>query len=416
MLISIIIPTRERARYLRHSLATALAIQDDHVEIIVSDNASTDETRQVVESFSDPRLKYLNTGRRVSMRMNFEFAFQNATGDYVISFGDDDGILPGQFNALRKLLESRRPDAVSWSLPAYGWPVDGYGTKVGGIRFSSRDCFGRPTRLTTAEALAILQIGHLHDFYRLPRIYHGAMSRNFLDRMRDPSGILFRARSPDIYASFRAVVMGGNFDYYPHPFSINGHSPASTGGSMNAVGDRQKGGPADTRFLSETATDPVEDIVPVTMSMALAYLGTAQTAAVVIPGQEFQPDFRNWYSAALRDMRRKQPDIASQIEASLEAHTRQFGSEAALASARTGRGLDWPMIRRRLRNSLAKLRQRDSFRLLAEVGGINTIETAARMCDDILGQSAVRIDSVGTNPATAWQLAIERSRNYKRQM
>ena len=416
MLISIIIPTRERARYLRHSLATALAIPDDNIEIIVSDNASTDETRKVVDSFPDPRLKYLNTGRRVSMRMNFEFAFQNALGDYVISFGDDDGILPGQFSILRQLLESRRPDAVSWSLPAYGWPVEGYGTKVGGIRFSASDCFGRPTRLPAADALAILQTGHLHDFHRLPRIYHGAMSRTFLDRMRDPSGMLFCARSPDIYASFRAVVMGGNFDYYPHPFSINGHSPASTGGSMNAVGDRQKGGPADTRFLSETATDPVEDIVPVTMSMALAFLGTAQTAAVINPRQKFQPNFRNWYSAALRDMRRKQSEIASQIEASLNAHAHQFGSDAALASARSGRGLDWPMIRHRLRNSLAKLRQKESFRLLAEIEGLNTIETAARMCDDILGQDAARSGPNSPGPAVAWQLAIDRSRGYKRQM
>lgn len=416
MLISIIIPTRERARYLRHSLATALAIDDDRLEIIVSDNASTDGTRDLVTSLSDPRLRYLNPGDRVSMRMNFEFAFQHATGDYIISFGDDDGIIPGQFPMLRHLLATRRPDAASWSLPAYGWPVDGYGTKVGGIRFTVHDCFGHPERVEPAEARMILESGQMHQFSRLPRIYHGAMSRNLLDRMKDPAGVLFRARSPDIYASFRAVVMGGTFDFYPHPFSINGHSPASTGGSMNAVGDRQQGGAADTRFLVETRTDPVEDIIAITMSMALAYLGTAQTAAAVVPPQPFAPDYQRWYVAALRDMRRKGPEVAGMIDNSLIAHAAQFGAEKALSTARNSRGFDWSILTHKLSQGLGKIRKANSFRLLAEADGMNTIETAARMCDIVLAQDAEEILAGKMKPAEAWQRAIGRSGGYARQM
>lgn len=350
------------------------------------------------------------------MRMNFEFAFHQASGDYVISFCDDDGILPGQFPILRRLLTERRPDAASWSLPAYCWLGTGYWTKVGGIRFSARDCFGKAGRLQAGEARATLQSGQLHDFTRLPRIYHGAMSRDLLQRMKYPAGILFRARSPDIYASFRAVIMDGTSDYYPHPFTINGHSPASTGGSMNAVGDRQQGGAADTRFLAETAIDPVEDIVPVTMSMGLAYLVTAQTAAAVVPRQEFAPDFRTRYRAALRDMRRKQADVAAQIDASLIAHAAQFGSQDGLARARFARGKDWQMLRHRLRNSLAKLRPSQSFRLLFEEDGINTIETAARMCDVVLGREAHATGGTGQGSSSAWKKALARSGCYKRQI
>lgn len=416
MLISIIIPTRERARYLRHSLATATAIQDDQIEIIVSDNASTDDTRDVVASFGDPRIRYLNTGRRVSMRMNFEYAFQNAMGDYLICFGDDDGIIPGQFPILRQLLQTRRPDGVSWSLPVYGWPVDGYGTKVGGIRFTAQDCFGKPVRLPADDALRILQSGRMHDFRHLPRIYHGAMSRACLDRLKGPDGTLFRARSPDIYASYRAVLKGGAFDHYPHPFTINGHSPASTGGSLNAVGDRQKGSATDTRFLAETAVDPVEDITPITMSMALAYLGTAQTAAAVAPSLGFSPDYRTWYRAALADMRRKDAATAAQISASLIAHAAQFGTADALEAARSGPALDWAVIRHKLRRSLGKIRRKDSFRLLAREDGANTIQTAARMCDRVLAQDAIQTLDGTISPAKAWTSAITRSSAYPRQI
>ena len=131
MKISIVIPTRERALYLRQSLATALAIDDPDVEIIVTDNESTDDTAAVVAAHSDPRLKYVKTGARVSMRQNFENGMRQVTGDYVIFFGDDDGILPGQFRFLRRLLEERQPDALSWSLPTYGWPIEGFGKRTG---------------------------------------------------------------------------------------------------------------------------------------------------------------------------------------------------------------------------------------------------------------------------------------------
>ena len=66
--ISIIIPTRERSYYLHYALQTALEIDDENIEIIVSDNFSKDETKAVVEKFSDNCLKYLCTHKRVSMR------------------------------------------------------------------------------------------------------------------------------------------------------------------------------------------------------------------------------------------------------------------------------------------------------------------------------------------------------------
>lgn len=416
MLISIIIPTRERARYLRHSLATALAIKDDRLEIVVSDNASTDDTRDVVESCGDARVRYFNTGRRVSMRMNFEFAFERAKGDYLICFGDDDGIVPGQFPILRSLLESRRPDGVSWTLPTYGWPVEGYGTKVGGVRFRSRKCFGMPERLEPEAAIRLLQAGNMDKFFRLPRIYHGAMSRDFMERLKDPDGVLFRARSPDIYASFRAVLLGGTFDHYPHPFSINGHSPSSTGGSMSGVGDRQKAGATDQRFLVEAQTDPVEDIIPVTLSMALAFLGTAQTAAAIEPVATFEPDYMTWYLAALRNMRRKQPDIAEAILNSLVAHAAQFGTGSILEAARSKRGIDWSVLRTRLQNGLEKLWTKDSVRLLARDGGENTIFTAAKMTDVFLGQDAAQILQGRMDRGAAWTSAMARSSAYERQI
>ena len=100
MKISIIIPTRERAEFLRYSVRTALEIQDKNFEIIVCNNASRDNTEAVVKSLSDPRVHYVYTGSRISMRENFNFALKHSTGEYVIFLGDDDGIVPTSSNSL----------------------------------------------------------------------------------------------------------------------------------------------------------------------------------------------------------------------------------------------------------------------------------------------------------------------------
>ena len=80
--LSLIIPTRERADTLALTIATALQQKSQEFEIIISDNSSLDNTKDVVASFLDNRIRYFNTGKRVSMCDNYEFGLENARGDY----------------------------------------------------------------------------------------------------------------------------------------------------------------------------------------------------------------------------------------------------------------------------------------------------------------------------------------------
>jgi glycosyltransferase involved in cell wall biosynthesis len=270
MLISIVIPSRERAEYLKYSLQTVLAISDQKLEILVSDNASEDNTKELVNSFSDKRLRYINTGARISMRANFELALKESKGDYVIFFGDDDGILPGQFSALRQILEEYKPDGVTWNPLSYGWPTKEYNRKSGGIRFERNMLFGAVCISSPQECIKTLMTADTDRENILPKLYHGCMSRKYLDKLANSDGVYFCGRSPDIYISFRATQFGGKFLRINHPFSINGFSAASTGGNMNSQGTDQKNINKDFRFLKECQSDIIDDVIPVTKSMSFA--------------------------------------------------------------------------------------------------------------------------------------------------
>jgi len=67
---TVIVPTRERADVLGPALKTVVEQDYDNLRILVSDNFSNDSTRDMVESFRDPRIIYINTGKRLSMSLN----------------------------------------------------------------------------------------------------------------------------------------------------------------------------------------------------------------------------------------------------------------------------------------------------------------------------------------------------------
>ncbi|MGZ8158598.1 MAG: glycosyltransferase family 2 protein, partial [Methylobacter sp.] len=63
---TVIIPTRDRAETLEATLRTCLRQTYENFEIIVSDNCSGDNTKEIVDGLHDPRIRYINPGRRLS--------------------------------------------------------------------------------------------------------------------------------------------------------------------------------------------------------------------------------------------------------------------------------------------------------------------------------------------------------------
>tara|TARA_R100000789_G_scaffold6347_2_gene10530 strand:+ start:1252 stop:2403 length:1152 start_codon:yes stop_codon:yes gene_type:complete len=376
-----------------------MAIEDPDIEILVSDNASLDNTREVMSEVTDPRVRYVNTGQRLSMRQNFEFAFHQSTGDYVIYFGDDDGIVPGQFPFLRRLLEDHRPDALSWDFPVYGWPVEGYGHRVGGLRLAKGHVFGRPHLLDLEQRRRVAENGRLDLFHPMPAIYHGCMSREFLARLARDDGTVFLARSPDTFVNFRAIQHGGKFLHCNHPFSINGHSPASNGGNLNAQGTRSEKQDLANRFSEEMKTDPIDDVVPLTKSVPFGFLGTLETVRALFPDPAMTPNYKSWYLGILLDIRKKDLETQRELLSMLSDLARQTGTENALKAAKS------PMAKYLRKLSMVWTKNRSklrSFRVSAEIDGENTILTAAKTCDRLLQQDFEPILNKGISREQGW--------------
>ena len=254
---SIIVPTRERAQTLGPCLKTCLDEPYSDVEFVVHDNASTDGTKALVEGLNDPRIRYFRTPERVSMRLNFEAAVRQARGDYLIMFGDDDGLIPGALERLDRATRAGDYDFIAWPTVDYLWPgVDPQ--RPGHVRLRRRNMF-RPAMEVDLDARRHDLFNAVPISYReTPKIYHGCISRGLIDRLLQYSDVLFQYDIPDVYAQIAFLVEARRGLSLGHVLTINGASKNSNGTS--AFGHAHKtieryDGTAYGVFMKETRTD-----------------------------------------------------------------------------------------------------------------------------------------------------------------
>ncbi|MBX2853302.1 MAG: glycosyltransferase [Phycisphaeraceae bacterium] len=230
MKISIVIPTRNRSEFLRYCVQTCLACNDDNIEIIVSDNNSADDTRQCIEAIGDPRLKYICTGQDLSMRQNFEFALDHATGDYIIYIGDDDGVLPNGLVALRRLIDRYRPDVILWRHITYDWPRGEDGAIPGRLKFRCRDFCGPMKFIDPMTIFKAFCQAERTNYRNGANIYHGCVHRRVIDQVRSrQNGVYFNDISPDINTSLTNLTASRSIAWFRNPVTIAGAGEKSTG-------------------------------------------------------------------------------------------------------------------------------------------------------------------------------------------
>jgi glycosyltransferase involved in cell wall biosynthesis len=108
--VTAFIPTYNRARFLPHAISSVLAQTFDDLRLIVSDNASTDETPDVVARFDDPRLEYVRQPENLGLLGNHNWFLERVDSDYSLILPDDDLVYPQLLERTVAELD-RRPEA-----------------------------------------------------------------------------------------------------------------------------------------------------------------------------------------------------------------------------------------------------------------------------------------------------------------
>lgn len=118
LVVSIGIPTYNRSGYLIRAIKSVLSQTYRDIEVVVSDNASPDDTAQRVRGLADPRIVFLQQTQNLGMTGNFNACLQAATGDLFLMLSDDDVLEPTCIERLSEPFRSGDSDSeeigVAW--------------------------------------------------------------------------------------------------------------------------------------------------------------------------------------------------------------------------------------------------------------------------------------------------------------
>jgi glycosyltransferase involved in cell wall biosynthesis len=119
--VTIAIPTYQRATQLRRAIDSVLAQDYGRIEVVISDNASTDGTEELCEHYVNRhrQVRYIKQAVNVGPTPNFEKLRSVASGGYFLFLGDDDWIDPDYVSSCVAAIEANPGSSLVAGMTLY---------------------------------------------------------------------------------------------------------------------------------------------------------------------------------------------------------------------------------------------------------------------------------------------------------
>lgn len=105
-LISIFMPTYNAEKYVEEAIDSALAQDYPNIEVVISDDASTDTTPQILKTYQEKfpeKIKLFLQQKNLGVTKNCNFILEKCSGDYVCFFAGDDVLISNCISEQHKL-------------------------------------------------------------------------------------------------------------------------------------------------------------------------------------------------------------------------------------------------------------------------------------------------------------------------
>lgn len=282
-LLSIVVPTKNRYIYLENFVRSFVAFESTEIELIIQDNSDTQSSEFVsfLREIEDVRIKYFYRNGWLSVVENCDLGIDVASGEYVCMLGDDDGMLfKVSLDVIRYCIKNKY-DAIIVNKAEYYWPDTSHAVwkdLLAGNVFYKKYSFQTKRISIDNELFNVLREGAASSLRSLPRVYHGFVKKNCLNKLKAVSGSFFPGPSPDMANAIGLARVIENLVEVDAPALISGHSKKSTGG----MGGEKKhhGRIEDQSHLPKETSRLWCDKIPKFWSGATIYAESAKEALV----------------------------------------------------------------------------------------------------------------------------------------
>lgn len=240
-LFTVIIPQKNRAEYLYHTLRTCMIQDYPNFEVIVSDDCSDDNSVEVISALAkiDSRIKLFAHKEHLGMHDNFEFALNQVKPGYVMALGGDDALTPNCIWRMYELIKESGRQLITW-IPASFYYPEQEGDKNLFIVRRKKQFY---KILKSKDFLQQLSRTFRYQIDECPMFYvKGVVSTELVDRVkkRTKDGCFYYCPTPDGYSG---VVLAGEVEDYVlsyEPLSIMGTTTKSQGKNYRRTDEKSK--------------------------------------------------------------------------------------------------------------------------------------------------------------------------------
>jgi glycosyltransferase involved in cell wall biosynthesis len=231
---TIAVPTYNRAELLQRCLERILRQSFDDYELLVSDNASTDNTRQVVESFDDSRISYHCRQQNDGPWANCRDAAAMARGRFLVIHQDDDQLHTSFLQRCHAACAAD-PAVTAYATPYWrGDPGDGYRAACMPDLTDRTDDYITHDRVLYIDGAAAA-VSYLYAVY----VQHpGCALRT--ETLRQAGGYSCREGLCNDVISQVRVMLNGRLAYDPRPGSVFYHGADSYSQTAGGRAERHR--------------------------------------------------------------------------------------------------------------------------------------------------------------------------------
>ncbi len=185
---SVVIPTYNMGNTIRQTINSIINQSYENFEIIIQDNNSRDNTKSIIESFSDSRIKYYKNHTNIGYARNLIEGYKNCNGDILYFVGADDIISKNALlETCRAFLKDKKIGAVT---RPYYW---------------FKDDIHIPVRLTCILNKKKDEIVYMHDLKKASIVIHNEI-------LGQLSGLAFRIKF------LKKIFFSRNNDWIAHGY------------------------------------------------------------------------------------------------------------------------------------------------------------------------------------------------------
>lgn len=320
-LLSIIVPTKNRFIFLKYIIDIFVKIESDCIELLIEDNSDSEtEIENLVEKYSDSRVKYYHIPEKRTVSENFTQGILHSNGKYVCMLGDDDAFST-RILEIAEYMKKHEIESAIFNKAFYKWPD--YQTFSHKFKFLNvippsltiDKCHGRIIEIDVQKELEKCLRRGAVSLGKMPEVYHGIVERKILNKIYHKCGTFFPGESPDMAVAAALSLVVKKHIYVDIPFTISGQCYSSAGGQGGR--HQHKGDLKEKKFLSDNVVENWEKNIPLIWTPETIYADSFHKALKNMGREKLLEKFNYTYNYA--KYRRDNQDLKSHLSSIIQS-------------------------------------------------------------------------------------------------